>query len=168
MNKGGVGVGSASIVLIFAVLCLTVFSLISFVVAGNDKILVDTETRFVLAYYEADSLAERVLAELLESGPYPYSTPGSILGVDINCYYDSDLWSDVWTYACPLSEDKEIFVKLAMYDESYDILSWRMRDTGEWEADLSLNLFDPFGEGGTPMWDIGAPLWDTEAMPWDD
>lgn len=170
MNKGGVGVGSASIVLIFAVLCLTVFSLISFVVAGNDKILVETESKFVLGYYEADALAERVLAELLEAGPYTYNTPGNILGVDINCYFDEELWADVWTYSCPLSENKEIYVKLAMYDDAFDVLSWRMRDTGEWEADLTLNLFDPFGDSGAPMWDMGAPLWDTDSgsMPWEN
>ena len=54
MKNGGIGVGSASIVLVFAVLCLTVFSLITLVVAGNDKVLVDAGAKLVTAYYEAD------------------------------------------------------------------------------------------------------------------
>ena len=157
MNKGGVGVGSASIVLVFSVLCLTVFSLITFVVAGNDKVLVDTESKFVLGYYEADALAERVLSEVL--GAWPSGIPDSILGVDIGSEWDMDLFADVLHYSCPLSDDKELYVKLAVYDDSFDILSWRMRDTGEWEMDTNLNVFMGFDED--------APMWDMSAMPWD-
>jgi len=43
MGKSGIGVGSASIVLVFAILCLTIFSLITYVVAGNEKALVDAK-----------------------------------------------------------------------------------------------------------------------------
>ena len=160
MNKGGVGVGSASIVLVFSVLCLTVFSLITFVVAGNDKNLVETESRFVLGYYEADALAERVLAELLQSGAIPDST--TILGVDVRKDWDMDLWADVVSYSCPLSEEKELFVKLAVFDDSFDILSWRMRDTGEWEMDTNLNVFMGFDDFDSPMWDSGPPMWDLD------
>ena len=166
MNKGGVGVGSASIILVFAVLCLTVFSLITFVVAGNDKVLVESESRFVLGYYEADTLAERVLNELLktESG----ITPDSILGVDIGSDYDMALGATVFYYSCPLSEDKELFVSIARSYDSYDILSWKMRDTGEWEMDTSLNVFMGFDDMDAPMWDMGAPMWDTDSPFWDD
>ena len=158
MNKGGVGVGSASIILVFAVLCLTVFSLITFVVAGNDKALVQTETKFVLGYYEADALAEQVMAELLKAGPA--GIPDKVLGVDIGSDWDMDLWADILYYACPLSEDKELYVKLAVYDDTFDILSWRMRDTGEWEMDTNLNVFMGFDDMNAPVWDAGPPMWD--------
>ena len=167
MNKGGVGVGSASIILVFAVLCLTVFSLITFVVAGNDKILAESESRFVLGYYEADGLAERVLNEILKTELG--ITPDSILGVDIESEYDMAMGSTVFFYSCPLSDEKELYVKLSRSYDSYDILSWRMRDTGEWEMDTSLNVFMGFDdELGAPMWDMTAPMWDTNTPFWDD
>ena len=164
MNKnsggGGVGVGSASIILIFAVLCLTVFSLITFVVSNNDKVLVQSESRFVLGYYEADSLAERVLDELLKTDLG--IMPAPILGIEIDSEYDLFLGANVYYYSCPVSDEKELSVKLARTYDSYDILSWKMRDTGEWQMDTSLNVFMGFDDMDAPMWDMTAPMWDTE------
>ena len=144
MNKGGVGVGSASIVLVFAVLCLTVFSLITFVVAHNDRVLSEAESAFVLGYYEADCQAERVLAGILESDVLPEM----VLGVEIESEWDMDLWADVVSYACQISDRKELHVELVIYevDGTYDILSWSMRDTIEWEMDTSLNVWLGFDD----------------------
>ena len=159
MNKGGVGVGSASIVLIFSVLCLTVFSLISFVVAQNGKSLVDSESGFVLGYYEADALAERVLAELLQADQF--NPPDSVKGVDIVNNPDGS-----WSYVCPISENKDLYVEVACNGDSFDILSWSMRDTGDWQVDTSLHVFDfdaPLWDSGPPMWDINDTTSDTNA-----
>ena len=139
MNKGsGVGVGSASMVLVFAVLCLSVFSLITFVVAINSKALAETEARLVEGYYEADLLAERILSEILDAG----HIPGNILGVDVGYYWDWELDADIVQYACPLpGSEKWLYVKLAFYFDSYDVLSWRMWDTGDWTVDEGLNVW---------------------------
>ena len=51
MNKSGIGIGSASVVLVFAVLCLTIFALISYTAAINDKALTEVEVRLVKGYY---------------------------------------------------------------------------------------------------------------------
>ena len=133
MNKGsGVGVGSASIILVFAVLCLSVFSLITFVVARNNEALVDAETRLVKGYYEADMLAERILSVIFEGE----SVPGTALGVDIEAYRDPERDEDVIQFLCPIPDSgKSLFVRLSIRGDSYEILSWRMRDTGEWIAD---------------------------------
>ena len=170
MNKGGVGVGSASIILIFAVLCLTVFSLITFVVAGNDKVLVRSESQFVIGYYEADSLAERVLDELLKADLG--FAPESVLGVVIETEYDIMLGANVFYYSCPLSDEKELFVRVSRTYDSYDILSWRMLDTGEWQMDTSLNVFMGFDDDG-PMWDIeedydSGGSGGSGGFPWED
>ena len=140
MNNGGIGVGSASIVLVFAVLCLTVFTLITFVVAGNDKALVDAEAQLVKGYYEADALAELILSEVLESE----TIPAAIRGIDINSGRDLDIGADVIYFFCPISDKKELYVRLAIREDTFDILSWRMRDIGEWTIDESLNVWQGF------------------------
>jgi len=139
MNKGGgVGVGSASIVLVFAVLCLSVFSLITFVVAGNSKALADTEARLVEGYYEADLLAERILAEIVES----YFIPDSILGVDIDVAWDWMKDAEIVQYVCQVpGSGKWLYVKLAIYMDSYDILSWRLWDTSDWDINEGMNVW---------------------------
>jgi hypothetical protein len=149
MGKGGIGAGSASMMLVFAVLCLTVFSLIAFVVAINDKTLAEAEAQLVIGYYEADTLAEQILAEILKSEV----TPDSILGIDIDVDWDWDLLAETVRYFCPISERKALYVKLAIRDETYDILSWRMWDTDEWTIEGGLDVWLPDEDGEwTPPW----------------
>jgi hypothetical protein len=137
VNKGGIGVGSASIVLVFSVLCLTVFTLITFVVAGNEKALVDAELHLVTGYYEADALAEHILAEILTS----YVVPDSVMGVDIESRWNSEFGVETLFYYCTISDTKALHVELVLRSDSFDIISWRMWDTDEWEFDDSLNLW---------------------------
>ena len=139
MNKGGIGVGSASIVLVFAVLCLTVFSLITLIVAKNNKSLADTEAKLVTNYYEADALAEKILAEIVEAG----DIPDSVRGVEIEKHWDMALEMDVASYICPLSDEKELYVKLAFDWDRIEVVNWQMLDIGEWEFDDSLGVWIP-------------------------
>lgn len=131
------GVGSASIMLIFAVLCLTVFSLISLSVAQSDKSLADTEAELVTQYYEADDLAERVLAGILESG----AIPREVLGVSIGTWWDEGLEAEIAEYSCPISDIKELGVKVAITGDTYDILVWKMINTDEWVIDDAINVW---------------------------
>jgi len=139
MNKSGIGIGSASIVLVFAVLCLTIFALISYTAAANDMALTEVEVRLVKGYYEADTLAEFILAELLAADTI--SAPGYIRGVKIATRWDWDLTAEIAEFSCVISDEKELHVKVAFYGDSYDILSWRMRNTGVWETDDSLPVW---------------------------
>ena len=136
-NKGGIGVGSASIVLVFAVLCLTVFSLITFVVASNDKALVDAETFLVTGYYEADTLAEHILAELLAAD----TLPSQVQGIEIRSQWNDELDMETTHFLCPISDIKALYVNLAFHEDSFDILSWRMYDTDDWIFDTSINVW---------------------------
>ena len=137
MSKSGVGVGSASIVLVFAVLCLTIFSLITFVVAGNEKALVDAKVGLVTGYYEADSLAEFVLAEILTAE----TVPENVRGVDINTRWDDGLNAETIYFFCHISDVKALFVNLLIHENTFDILCWQMYDTDDWEFDDSINVW---------------------------
>jgi hypothetical protein len=138
MNKGGIGVGSASIVLVFSVLCLTVFSLITFVVAGNEKALVDAELQLVTGYYEADALAEHVLAEIISTD---FFMPGTVLGVDVETKWNVEYGVETLIFYCTITDRKSLQVEVVIRGDTFDILNWRMSDTDEWEFDDSLNLW---------------------------
>ena len=136
MNRSGMGVGSASIILVFAVLCLTIFALISFTAANVDKAMLDISLKTVHEYYEADTLAECILAEILESS----ATPKSLRGVDII----SEIRGGVEhvRFECTVSDTKNLYVEVAIYDGgAYDVLSWKVYNIGEWEADESLPVW---------------------------
>jgi len=134
MGKSGIGVGSASIVLVFAVLCLTIFSLITFVVASNDKNLVDAKAELVKGYYSADTLAELILSDILASD----NIPKTIRGVDINTGHNEQFNAETIYYFCDISDNKALYVSLLLQNNSFDILSWRMYDKEAWESDESI------------------------------
>jgi hypothetical protein len=139
MNKKGIGVGSASIILVFAVICMAIFAVITFSSAISNNALVKVEKELVRSYYEADSLAEAVLARLLTADVIP----DEVLGVEIQSGWDLTLDAEVISFTCGISDTKELYAVIAVYDTEMDILVWRMRDIGVWEADDDdLGLFD--------------------------
>ena len=148
MKKGGIGVGSASIVLVFAVLCLTVFSLITFVIADNDKALADAESELVLGYYNADTLAENIVSEIVQTD----ALPDSIRDIKIMSDQDLESGANIAYFSCPISGNKELYVRLAIWGDSYDILCWRMCDTDEWVVDDSMYVWQ-----GNDESEIGDP-----------
>ena len=91
----------------------------------------------VKAYYEADTLAECILAKLIAAD----TMPDSIRGVKITARWDWDLTAETAEFSCVVSSGKELYVKVAFYGDSYDILSWRMRNTGVWDIDDNLPVW---------------------------
>ena len=137
MNKSGIGVGSASIMLVFAVLCLTIFSLITYVVAGNDKALVDARVNLVRGYYNADHKAEVIIDNILSAD----TIPDEVGGVEINRGWDEELGLETTYFSYPVADTKALFVNIAIIDNSFKILAWKMYDTDDWAYDGSLNLW---------------------------
>ena len=137
MGKGGMGVGSASIVLIFAVLCLTIFTIITYMVSNNERALIDAKAELVIGYYKADALAEQILQDLLDSD----ATPDRLHGVDINTKFNEDLDVETTYFYCRISDIKSLYVNLVIRDDSFDILSWRMYAMDEWEFDDTMNVW---------------------------
>jgi len=137
MNRSGIGVGSASIVLVFAVLCLTIFSLITFVVAANEKNLTDVKIELVTGYYKADALADLILADILASE----TVPATIRDVNIYEGWDDGRGVETIYFFCNISDIKALYVNIAVYDDSFDILNWHMYDTEDWEFNDSLNIW---------------------------
>ena len=137
MGKGGTGVGSASTVLIFAVLCLTIFTIITYMVSTNERALIEAKAELVTGYYEADALAEQILQDLIEAD----TTPAKIHGVDINTKFNEDLGVETTYFYCRISDIKSLYVNLVIRDDSFDILSWRMYAMDEWVFDDTMNVW---------------------------
>jgi len=69
-KKNGIGTvnaGGAIIIIIFVVLCLTIFGLLSFTTSFADKKLADRNLQSVSQYYKADSEAEEKLAIIYDA-----------------------------------------------------------------------------------------------------
>jgi len=138
MKKGAPGHGAVSIILVFTVLCLTLFSVITFSQATTDKALADAASGMTLGYYEADTLAERVLAHLRSSTP----ENGTILGVDVTATYTGGL--HIVSFSIPVTKDKVLAVEAVIRAADCEILVWKMQDVDAWTPDIDHPLFIDF------------------------
>ena len=119
-------VGGTSLLVIFAVLALTVFALLSLSTAlANDR-LSSAAAQAVYDYYQADCQAEAILAQLRQGRQPP--------GVARQ--------GDVFSYSCPISDTQTLLVEVRLDGDTYTILRWQAVSTAPWQPDDSLNLWD--------------------------
>lgn len=119
-------VGGSSLLVIFSVLCLTVFALLSLSTVQANGRLSDACTDAIFAYYEADAQAEAILAQLRQ-GEVPE-------GVTLE--------DGVYSYSCTISDTQTLAVRVRLEEHSYTILCWRPVSSIHWEADDSLVVWD--------------------------
>ena len=117
-------VGGSSLLVIFAVLCLTVFALLSLSSVQAERRLADAATQSVVDYYEADLRAEEILARL-RSG----ETVAGIEEKDGKCQFE-----------VPISGRQTLAVTLKRQGNDWTVLRWQAV-TGETELDDSLNVW---------------------------
>lgn len=126
-------VGGTSLLAVFAVLCLTVFALLSLATVKSDTNLADASQRAVEEYYAADLAAQELLARI-RAGETPEGV--RIMGGDT-------LYAE---YVCPISDTKELQVYVALRPArggmDYEILRWQTVPSGEWEADEFIEIWD--------------------------
>ena len=126
-------VGGVSLLVAFAVLCLTVFALLSLTTVQADARLAEASARAVEEYYAADCAAQEILARL-RNGETPVEAESHS--------YDSWHRGTRYTYAVPISDSQELDVEVIVDGEEYEILRWQAQYTGEWETVEGLDLWD--------------------------
>ena len=117
-------IGATSLLVIFAVLCMTIFALLGLSSVRADKYLSDVRTDTVSAYYAADCRAEEILAQL-KGGTQPQ-------GVTIK--------DGIYRYSCPISATQEL--QVAIHSADWKILCWQAVTTASWQADDSIAVWD--------------------------
>lgn len=119
-------VGGSSLLIIFAVLCLTVFALLSLSTVQADRRMAEASYQAVQGYYVADTEAELILANL-RSG----NLPDNVTKKD-----------NLYSYTCQVSETQALEVEVQITEDSYRVLRWQLVSTTEWEADDSLDVWN--------------------------
>ena len=118
--------GGISLLVAFAVLCLTVFALLSLSTVQAQSRLADASLEAVADYYVADSEALRILALLLK-GKVPEEVE----------YSDG-----IYSYACPISETQTLEVEVRLLEERYDIVRWQAVPDGQDGEENGFDLWD--------------------------
>lgn len=165
-RRGGFSVistGTTSIVLIFVMLCMLTFSVLSLVSAQANLRLSERSAARTTSYYEAENAANDILLALiavLEETPLPDLAPGTpnpvplrpqaraawleavraavaaqpaLAGVTIDTAAGTAVWQ------VPLGEAQQLAVRLALYEEprengrQYSILTWQAVSDYDWQ-----------------------------------
>lgn len=160
----GLNIGSASIIMIFAILCLTVFSALSLVTSVSEK---KTAQRFAdetAAYYEADSEAVKIknsIQAAIDAGSTPQQAaaannaqyligqaaaalapqigPGTA-GASPNTPPDA-----IITYNVPLSDNISRITAVLTYNSktnTLETLSWEKNNISEWSPDTDIDVWN--------------------------
>ena len=117
-------IGGSSLLVIFAVLCLTVFALLGFSTVQADQRLSDISAEAVSDFYAADCQAEEIFA-LLRSGQIPETV---------------SIQDGVYSYSCTISPTQELQVEIRAND--WCVLRWQAVSTVHWQENSELELWD--------------------------
>lgn len=119
-------VGGSSLLVIFAVLCLTVFALLGLSTVQAGGRLSQSTAQAVTAYYQADCQAEEIFARL-RSGELPEGVTHS---------------NTVYSYIRPISDTQQLRVELQKEADGWTVLRWQAESTADWEPNDSLHVWD--------------------------
>ena len=119
-------VGGSSLLVIFSVLCLTVFALLSMSTVKGDTNLSQKSSEAIVNYYAADSKAEEVLAQI-RNGKVPAGVTQ-----DGNKY----------SYNCEINDTSVLCVELTADGSEYKITRWQAVSTLDWQPDTSITVWD--------------------------
>ena len=118
------GIGGSSLLIIFAVLCLTVFSLLGLSTVKANQRLSDISIKAISDYYAADCKAEEIFARLRQG-----EMPDGVSETD-----------GIWRYTCTISDTQTLVVEIQR--SNWEVLRWQAVSTVQWESDQRLELWD--------------------------
>lgn len=155
MNKknrdqgAGAGVGYVSVMLIFAVICLTVFAVLSLKAALSDDSINERSGEFLQQYYIADTAAKEKLSELNDiafelkdseffEDAFAEKTT-SLDGITVQPAAEGTSVS----YSVAINEHREIAVNV-VFDStgSYTVKKWQSRTVSIDDENSHINVWD--------------------------
>ena len=119
-------VGGSMLLVIFSVLCLTVFALLSLSTVQAEKRMAEGAIQAVTAYYEVDCRAEMIYARLRRGK--------KVEGVDKE--------GNQYRYECPISENQKLVVELQCTDHEWSVLCWQAVAQAEIGEDDNPKVWD--------------------------
>ncbi len=124
MKRGGQVSGLVSLVLIFCVLCLCVFTVLTFSAADRERRLSELTAQRTADYYAADTAAVLWTAERAGALRTEQTADGTVIARDF-----------------PVGENQSLSVELQKSGGVWRILRWQTGYVGEWNTDDILEVW---------------------------
>ena len=117
-TKAGGIPGVATLIVVFAVLCIAIFSILALSTARSEKKMSDASLENVRAYCAADTAAQEKIAQMREEGK-----------------------TGVQEFSVPVSDTRQLCVTIEFGNDSYRIIRWQTVYTAEWNPDDGLDVW---------------------------
>lgn len=138
MKRNAVGLGGASLVLIFSILCLAIFAVLALSSANRERTLTERLENSTSAYYAADSAAVEIEAKLTQALARG-ETPAEIDGVTVTAA------GGTYSYTCPIDGQRTLAVVLRADDTAAGaclrVLQWRETSAADWTPQDGLDVW---------------------------
>lgn len=152
-----VNIGSASMLVIFIILCLVTFSVLSVASSNNDRTYARNIAKRTSDYYAASNEAEAQLAQIDELLAKAYELYGKDYLEQGTALFDNEAMENLTysvdfscfptlTFTVPINDTQSLAVSLQLQlpinedSRLYKITSWKEISTDSWDNDEPLNL----------------------------
>lgn len=133
------GAGTALLLMLFFVLCLTVLCALSLLSAAADFKLTKTYAASVHGYYEADAQATRVLNALTRADLR--EAPAAPEGTEVVLTKENGLY--LARYSCGAGENQALYAEVLLDGAGrYRVLTWKLESTFAYAIDESIDVLD--------------------------
>ena len=129
MKRGGSVSGAVSLVMIFCVLCLVVFTVLTLSTAERERQLSELTAERASDYYEADARAVETVAALRRGEISP----------EVRCTQEND--ATLAEFSIPAGGDQSLEVMVRFTDTDCEILRWQTVYTGSWDIDDTIEVW---------------------------
>lgn len=144
----GLGVGYVTVMMIFAVICMTIFAVLSYSAASSDSSFNKRSGEYLKQYYAADSSAKQTLARLdeiaqsyVKSGFFEdfESAAAEVEGVKVSRVREG--FSASWSV---MINDRQELAAVVEFTEDggCEITGWQCRTISSESSDEHLNVWD--------------------------
>lgn len=132
----GIHVGSATLVMVFAVICLTIFAVLAVITANNAWKLAEKMADGVTAHYDADAQAQAIFEALDTTYDQGFTLPTSV-----ECQVELVDGQEYVSYWVPIDENQSLWVQVYHARGRLQVAHWQVEQVGTWIADQTLNVW---------------------------
>jgi len=147
-----VGIGAPSLMTIFLIISMLSFAVLSYMTSLADYRFAERREERSTAYHQASNESEITLSRMQSvlQAVYETSEPNSFYDNAIKAFgeYDVDPEHHSLTFRTPIRETQDLRVTIRLRqpehagDRLFDIIEWRVVQTGDWVPDHSMNLME--------------------------
>lgn len=150
LKSSGIGVGYVSVMIIFVVICLTIFAVFSFRAANSNDVFNERSGEYLREYYAADIEAKEILARLDEAAfnarsANAFDRDFRSAAEEMNVNLSMMQGGFTADYTVDINDRQYISVSVNFFsDKEYEITRWQNVSRSSEYSDQHINVWQGF------------------------